>query len=172
MIISKINCLSSKTLAGPSMSLKIVWQTTHKRQDWTVPHPNRLNCFISKQRTRRCYIQKTRLSRSPSQQTEPFPIWTENSALLHRKRQKLNRGNPRTKDKTEPFPISTDWTVSHLNTELDVVTSKKTKRIRSTSQQIDPFPIWAESSTLLHRKRQDRTVPHPNRVNHPKLVVQ
>ena len=69
------------------------------------------------------------------------------------------------KDKTEPFHIPTDWTVSHLNRELGVVTSKKTKLIRSTSQQTEPFPIWTENSTLLHRKSQNWSVPHPNRLN-------
>ena len=100
-----------------------------------------------------------------------------NSTLLHRNKQIWTVPHPnrpsrfppeqRTrrieKDKTHPFHSPTDGTVSHLNRELDVVTSKKTKRIRSTSQRIDPFPISAESSTLVHRKRhrkrQDRTVP-------------
>ena len=89
-----------------------------KRQDWTVPHPKReLWIVISK---------KTRLNRSPSQQrtllcyiekdkTESFPIPTENSALLHQKRQ--------------------DWTVPHANKELCIVISKKTRLNRSPSQQ-------------------------------------
>ena len=49
-----------------------------KRHDWTVPHSNRLNRFPSEQRNRRCYIEKDK--------TEPFPIATETSALLPRKR--------------------------------------------------------------------------------------
>ena len=88
--------------------------THRKRQNWSVPHPNRLNRFPSEQRTRH---------------------------------------------------IPTDRTVSHLNRELGVVTSKKTKLIRSTSQQTELFPIWTENSTLLHRKRQNSSVPHPNRLN-------
>ena len=55
-----------------------------------VPHPNRELCNV--------ISKKTRLNRSPSRQrtlycyiekdkTEPFPIPTENSALLSRKRQ-------------------------------------------------------------------------------------
>ena len=66
-----------------------------KRQNWSVPHPNRMNRSLSEQRTWRCYIEN---------------------------------------NKTDPFHIPTDWTVSHLNRELDVVTSKKTKLNRSTSQ--------------------------------------
>ena len=62
------------------------------KQNWTVPHPNRLRRFPSEQRIRRSE-----------------------------------------KDKTHPFHSPTDGTVSHLNRELNVVTSKKTKHIRSTS---------------------------------------
>ena len=86
-----------------------------KRQNWTVPHPNRLNRFPFEQRTRRCDLEKdktepfhippdrtashlnreldivtlnkTKLIRFASHQTESFPIWTENSTLLHRNRQ-------------------------------------------------------------------------------------
>ena len=128
-----------------------------KRQDWTVPHANKELCIV--------ISKKTRLNRSPSQQrtlhcyieedkTEPLPIRTENSALLYRKRQ--------------------DWTVSHLNSELGAVTSKKTRLNRSPSQQrtlhcylekdkTELFRISTKNSALLHRKRQDWTVPHPNR---------
>ena len=89
--------------------------------------------------------------------------------ILHRKSQNLSVPHPnrlnhfqsdqRTrrccieKDQTHPFYIPTDWTVSHLITDLDVGISKKTKLKRSTSQQTEPFFIWAESSTLLHWKR-------------------
>ena len=120
--------------------------------------------------------KKTKLIRSTSQQSEPFPIWTENSTLFHRKRQnwsvphpnrlnrllhrkkqnwsvphpnRLNRfpSEQRTrrcyieKEKTDPFHIPTDWIVSHLNRELNVVTSKKTKLSRSTLQQTEAFPM-------------------------------
>ena len=45
-----------------------------------------------------------------------------------------------------------------------LLTSKNTKLNRSTSQQTQPFPIWTENSALLHRKRQNSYVPHPNRL--------
>ena len=128
-----------------------------KRQDWIVPHPNRELCFViskktrpnlspSQQRTLHCYIKKDK--------TEPFPMPTKNSALLYRKRQ--------------------DWTVPHHNRELCIVISKKTRLNRCPSEQrtlhcyiekgkTEPFPIRTENSALLHRKRQDWTVPHPNR---------
>ena len=88
------------------------------------------------------------------------------------KKIKLSRSPPQPresvtskKDITDPFHIPTDWTVSHLTSELDIVTSKKPKLIRSTSQQTEPFPIWPENSTLLHRKTPNSSVLHPNRLN-------
>ena len=93
-----------------------------KRQNWTVPHPNRLNRFPSEQRTtRRCYIEK---------------------------------------DKTDPFHIPTDWTVSHLSRELDVVTSKKAKLNRSTPQQTEPSQAGCviESTRLLRNAQLKRAI--------------
>ena len=52
--------------------------THRKRQNWSVPHPNRLNRFPSEQRTRRCYIEKDK--------TDPFHIptdWIGNQNGLH-----------------------------------------------------------------------------------------
>ena len=45
------------------------------------------------------------------------------------------------KDTTEPFPIPTGWTVSHLKKEIGVVTLKKTKLNRSPSQQRPPTSL-------------------------------
>ena len=83
------------------------------------------------------------------------------TSSLHRKRK--NSAVPQ----TDPFQNPTHLTVSHLNRELDVIISKKTRLIRATSQQTEmmPFPIWTENSTLLHRKRLNSSVLHPNRLN-------
>ena len=112
----------------------------------------RLNRCPSEQRTLHCYIEKGK--------TEPFPIWTENSALLHRKRQ--------------------DSTVPHRKRELCIVISKKTRLNCSPYQQrtlhcyieknkTEPFPIPKENSILLARKRPDWTVPHSN-TEHTRLT--
>ena len=85
--------------------------------------------------------------------TASIPI-TENFALLPWKRQA--------------------WTVVHINTELCIVILKKTRLNLSPSQQrtlhcyikkdkTEPFPMPTKNSALLYRKRQDWTVPHPNR---------
>ena len=80
--------------------------------------------------------KKTRLNRSPSQQTEPFAIWTENSVVLHRKTQ--------------------NWTVRHRNREVCLVSSKTIGRI---------VPHINKDFALFHRKRQNWTVLHSNRLN-------
>ena len=94
MILSKINQrFPPIRFLDASMSLKIVWQTTHKRQDCTVPHPNRLNRFPSEQWIRFVTSKKTKFNRFPSQQrtrhcyfekdkTELLPVSTKNSSLL------------------------------------------------------------------------------------------
>ena len=51
-------------------------------------------------------------------------------------------------EKDKPFPISTGWTVCHLNRELGVVTSKKTKLIRASSEQAELFPIPCHATRL------------------------
>ena len=127
-----------------------------KRQDWTVLLPKRelwiviskkprLNRSSSQQRALLCYIEKDKTESFPSQQR-----------TLHCYIKK---------DKTEPFPIQT---------ELCIAISKKTRLNRSPSQQrtlrcyiekdkTEPLPIPTENSALLHRKRQNWTVPHSNK---------
>ena len=78
--------------------------------------------------------------------TEPFSIWTQSSTLFHRKRH--NAFVPYPNRLTAPFHIAAVWTVSHLNRELGVVTSKKTKLIRASSQQAELFPIPCLGSRL------------------------
>jgi len=94
---------------------------TLKRQDWIVLNAN-IGLFV-------VISKKSGQSRSPSQQrllhgyvekgkTEPLPLRTENSILLHRKtvpnpNGELSPSQQRTlhccvkKDKTEPFPLPT-----------------------------------------------------------------
>ena len=119
------------------------------------PHRNRKLCIV--------ISKKTRLNCSPYQQrslhryiekdmTEPFSnirltfmiLSKINSSLLQDEKTVFiptsyaieNTASVYvTKGKTEPFSIPTDWTVAHLNTDLGVVTSKKTKLNRSPSQQ-------------------------------------
>ena len=71
--------------------------------------------------------------------------------LLHRKRQ--------------------DYTVSHPNSKLGAVTSKKTRlscfpfeqwpcRCYIGKNETEPFPIWTVTLAPLHRKKQDWAVSH------------
>ena len=172
----------SPTISSIMYELALIYSLECQNKLWRIDfnerlsimgaHPNRLIRFPSEQRARRCYIEKdktepfhkTKLNRSTSQQSEPFPIWTENSALLHRKKQswsvphpnRLNcfpcHGNRLTfviLSKTDPFHIPTDWTFSHLNRELDVITAKwcnRKHRIGSRRCYIDkhktePLPV-------------------------------
>ena len=85
--------------------------------------------------------KKTRLNRSPSQQTEPFPIWTENSALLHRKRQ--------------------NWTVPHRNhASLTFVILSKTEFHATIPKILTWFTSQKESFNLIQPCSKDWTGSH------------
>ena len=111
-----------------------------KKQNWAVPHPNRLNCLNAEW----WMMMDDEWSR-PSCVTESTEsvYFTKGKTLFH--------------SNLVAQHIPTDWT--------DVITSKKTKVIRSTSQQTEPFPIWTDNSMLLHRKGKNRSVSHPSRLN-------
>ena len=55
MILSKINLDWFMNDEWRMMNSTLLHR---KKQNWTVPHPNRLNRFPSEQRTRRCYNEK------------------------------------------------------------------------------------------------------------------
>ena len=146
---------------------------TSKRQNSSVPHPNWLNRFPSEQRTRRCYIKKDKAH--PSHIPTDWTVSHLNKDLdavtskkihwfvLHPNRLNRFAFEQRVrrccieKGKNEPSHIATDWTVSHLTKELDVVTSKKTKLIRIHRNRLNRFPCEQRARRCYNEK--DKTKP-------------
>ena len=130
-----------------------------KKTRRTVAHPNselciviskqaRLNRSQSEQGTLHCYIEKDK--------TEPFPILTANSALLHQKG----------RDWIGPhvnIENGEDWTVLPADIELCIGISKKIRLNRAPSQRRTLLYCNRLDSALLQRKNTRRIVAFPNR---------
>ena len=141
---------------GAATSKKTRLNHIGKKQDWAVFHLNSDLGAVTSKKTRLSrfpFEQWPRCSYSEENKTEPFPIWTVTLALLHRKKQ--------------------DWAVSHLNSDLGAVTSKRTRPRRFPFEQwpwrcyieknkTERFPIWTVTLALLYRKKQDWAVSHLN----------
>ena len=135
-----------------------------KRQDWTVPNPNRehCHCYIEKDWTEPCSIPTANSALLYRKiQEKPLPLRTESSALIYRKRQNwiVAQSEQRTlhcyieKDKTEPFLLpnrelcfimsTKKWrTVAHSNVGFCIVISKQAR--------LNRFPIRIEKSALVY----------------------
>ena len=133
--ISKVSqkldyCLSTHTHTNPiptSLCNRKHWiGLLYKRKDWVPFQPR---CAISK------VSQKLEYCLSTHTLTHTHTHWTVS----------WHPSNFYDTFENQSWLIYEWWMT---NDELDVVTSKKTKLIRSTSQQTEPFPIWTENSAL------------------------
>ena len=150
--ISKVRLIKSLILLSHSHSLTLSHSHISKRQHRTVTHPKRELCIVISKKTRRtvahpnselCIVisKKARLNRSQSEQgtlhcyiekdkTEPFPILTANSALLHQKK----------RDWIGPHVIH-----AHAHTHSHTQTLSHTERVRTE-------PCFIQTANSLTKK--------------------